>query len=140
MHTVRDTSELSRASGLQVKFGCQQRIHDRGPCARIHQKLIGAGMVDDHRHDNFGPLYEVEGETRDVSGAVRLRVERGKDYGSKTHESHALDYRHWQSLSRIWLGTLLPLFPATSMSCLYQLSHMHIYTLSPSMQAAFLPK
>ncbi len=61
IRTETHTDDLSRASDLQVKFGCQQWIHDRGRGACIHQKVIGAGMVNDHRHNYSRTLYEVEG-------------------------------------------------------------------------------
>ena len=56
-----DTDDLSRALGLQVKFVCQRWIHHCGQGACIHQKVIGAGMVNDYRHNDSRTLYEVEG-------------------------------------------------------------------------------
>jgi hypothetical protein len=47
--------------GFQVEFGCQQWIHDGVQGACIHQKVEGAGMVNDYRHNYSGTLYEVEG-------------------------------------------------------------------------------
>src|ERR1700740_165011 len=101
---------------LQVKFGCQRWIHDRGTSTCIHQKFVGAGTVNDYRHNYSGTLGEAKVYAGSISRAVWLSLKSGKDCGSKTHGSHALDYRHWRSLSRIWLRTVLPLFPATSMS------------------------
>jgi hypothetical protein len=43
-----------------VKFGCQQWIYHRELGACIHQKFMGAGMVNDYWHNYSGTLYEVE--------------------------------------------------------------------------------
>jgi hypothetical protein len=56
-----DTDDLCQALGLQVKFGCQRWIHDRGPIACIQQKFVRAGMVNDYRHNYSGTMDEVEG-------------------------------------------------------------------------------
>ena len=61
MHLETGTGELCRALGLQVKFGCQRWIHDRGASACIQQKFVRAGMVNDYRQNYSGTLYEVEG-------------------------------------------------------------------------------
>ena len=60
MRTETDTVHPDRALGLQVQFGCQQWIHYREPGACIHQKFVGAGMVDDYRQSYQGTLYEME--------------------------------------------------------------------------------
>ena len=73
MRTETDTDDLCRALGLQVKFGCQRWIHDRELGACIQQKFVGAGMVNDYRHNNSGALYEVEGvDWRHFPGSVVL--------------------------------------------------------------------
>jgi hypothetical protein len=51
MRTETDTVYPYPALGLQVKFGCQQWIHYREPATCIHQKFVGAGMVDNNRHN-----------------------------------------------------------------------------------------
>ena len=60
MRTETDTVDVSRPLGLQVKFGCQQWIHDRGPGTCIQQKWVGAGMVNDHWQNDSVTVDEVE--------------------------------------------------------------------------------
>jgi hypothetical protein len=84
MRTETDTDDLSRALGLQVKFGCQRWIHDRGPNACIQQKFVRAGMVNGHGHDYSGALDESEAYAGSISRAVWFGVQCGQGYRGET--------------------------------------------------------
>jgi hypothetical protein len=50
----------SRAPNLQMKFSRQRWINHRHLGACVHQKVVGAGMVDRYRRNDLGALDEPE--------------------------------------------------------------------------------
>jgi hypothetical protein len=65
-----DSCYPSRALSLQMELSSQGGINHRHLGAGVQQKVVWAGMVDGYRHDHLVAVCEMEGYTRDVSGAM----------------------------------------------------------------------
>jgi hypothetical protein len=74
-----------------MKLNSQSGIDYRHLGAGIQEKIVGAGVVDGHRHNHLVAVCEVEGYTGNVSGAMRFCGKCWDDGCGKNEGSEPLE-------------------------------------------------